>query len=93
MAIRPLNTANSQSSNYNEINNMIRQINNEATTKVFKQAAGNAIVTGKLPYEGGYGTLWYNSDGVPTGVAGVLPDGTTGMVWAKEGENVLELFN
>lgn len=93
MALRPLNTANSQASNYNEVNNMIRQINNEQTTKVFKGPIGNSIITGKLPYEGGYGTLWYSAEGVPTGVAGVLPDGTTGMVWAKSGENVLELFN
>lgn len=92
MALQPLNTANSDSSNYNQINNMVRQINKEQTTKVFKGPNGNAIVNGKLPYDGGYGTLYYDTNGIPTIVIGILPDGTTGMVIAKPGINVLDLF-
>lgn len=89
---RPVTSKNSYSQNWNEMNNMIRQLNKEQTTKAFLQPGGNAIITGKLPYEGGYGTLYYDTDNVPSIVIGVLPDGTTGLVIAKSGENVLDVF-
>lgn len=93
MSLQPISTANSTGANYNQVNNMVRQLNKEQTTKVFKGPSGsNAVITGKLPYEGGYGTLYYDADGVPTIVIGILPDGTTGMVVAKSGVDVLSLF-
>lgn len=91
--LQPLNTSNSQQANYNQINDMVRQINKEQTTKVFKQANGNAIINGKLPYDGGYGSLYYDVNGIPSIVIGILPDGTTGLVIAKAGVDVLSLFN
>lgn len=90
---RPLNTQNSKGSNYSQINDMVRQIKNEQTTKVFKQASGNAIVQGKLPYSGGYGSLYYDTNNVPRILIGIAPDGTMGMFVSKEGESVLDAFS
>lgn len=74
------------------LNANFAELDNEAVTKTFKQPSGNAIVEGKLPYDGGYGFLFYDPDGVPSIVLGILPDGTMGMVIAKEGVDVLSLF-
>ncbi len=93
MSFRPVTTRNSQTSNYGEINNALRQLNKEQTVKTFKQPGGNAIVTGKLPYSGGYGALYYDSNGVPAVIVGIAPDGTTGIFIAKEGENVIDAFS
>lgn len=89
---RPLSSQNSNSSNISQINDMIRSLNKEQQTKTFKQPSGNAIVEGKLPYEGGYGFLFYDPNGIPSIVLGILPDGTMGMVVSKEGVDVLSLF-
>jgi hypothetical protein len=78
---------------FNQLNDMVRQLNNEQTVKVFKRAGNNAIVTGKLPYDGGYGTLYYDSNGVPSIVIGIMPDGTTDLVIAKPGIDVTTLFS
>lgn len=76
-----------------QLNEWARLISNESTTRVQKSDSGNiSIITGKLPYEGGYGALYYDPDGIPSIVVGVLPDGTMGMVVAKEGVDVLSLF-
>lgn len=40
MAFRPLNSTNSQATNNNEINNMVRQLNNEQKTKIYKDNNG-----------------------------------------------------
>ncbi len=93
MAFLPVSPNNSNGSNLGQINDMIRQLNKEQTTKVFKQPGGNAIINGKLPYEGGYGSLYYDSNGIPSIVIGILPDGTTGIAIAKPGENVLDAFS
>lgn len=93
MAFRPLASSNSFKQNLGQINDMTRQFNKEQVTKTFKQPGGNAIITGKLPYDGGYGTLYYDQDNVPGIVVGVLPDGTMGLVVAKSGENVLDVFS
>ena len=93
MTFRPVISGNSYPQNLGQINDMVRTLNNEQTVKVFKQPGGSAIVTGKLPYNGGYGTLYYNSDLIPSIVIGILPDGTTGLVIAKPGEDVLDVFS
>lgn len=69
------------------------QLDNESVTKVFKQAGGNAIVEGKLPYDGGYGALYYDADGVPRIIIGIAPDGTMGIFVSKDGISVLEAFS
>lgn len=92
MTFRPITTGNSTGQNYGQINDMVRTLNKEQTTKTFKQAGGNSLVQGKLPFEGGYGSLYYDSNNIPTIVIGILPDGTTGLVIAKEGISVLDVF-
>lgn len=74
------------------MNGNFAQLDSEAVTKTFKQPSGNAIIEGKLPYEGGYGFLFYDPNGVPSIVFGILPDGTMGLVIANEGVDVLSLF-
>lgn len=92
MAFRPLTSENSQGQNYGQINDMIRSLNKEQQVKTFKQANGNAIITGKLPYSGGYGSLYYDQNNIARIVIGILPDGTTGMVVSKDGVDVLTVF-
>lgn len=93
MPLRPVTSQNSYGQNWNEVNNMIRQLNKEQTTKVFKQAGGNAIISGKLPYDGGYGSLYYDSSNIPRIIIGIQPDGTMGITVSKEGENVIDIFS
>lgn len=87
---QPLQPSTPDGQNLNQINQMIAQVNQEQTVKTFKQANGNAIVQGKLPYDGGYGSLYYGSDGTPRIVIGILPDGTVGLAVSKEGFSVLD---
>lgn len=94
MAITPVSVSNSNSSNWNTVNDAIRQLNNEQTTKVFKGTGQtNSIIEGKLPYDGGRGTLYYDTDGTPRIVIGIQPDGTVGLTISKPGESVLEVFS
>lgn len=94
MVLQPISTANSQGSNYNQLNDMVRQLNKEQTTKVFKGAGNtNAIIEGKLPYDGGYGSLYYDTDGTPRIVIGIQPDGTVGLTISKPGQSVLDVFS
>lgn len=72
------------------INANFAQLDNESVTKAFKQAGGNAIITGKLPYDGGYGSLYYDQTNTPRIIIGILPDGTMGMVIAKPNVDVIE---
>jgi hypothetical protein len=94
MVLQPLNTNNSQGANYNQINDAIRQLNKEQTVKVFKGTGNNnTIIQGKLPYDGGYGTLYYDTDGTPRIVIGIQPDGTVGLTISKPGQSVLDVFS
>lgn len=75
-------------------NTNFAQLDAEAVTKVFKGPSGkNGVITGKLPYDGGYGILIYDQNGVPSIVIGIMPDGTVDAVFAKTGENVLNVFS
>lgn len=75
------------------INNNFAQLDQESAVKAFSQAGGDAIITGELPYEGGYGSLYYDTDLIPSIVIGILPDGTTGAVFAKQGQDVVDVFS
>jgi hypothetical protein len=72
---QPLNTNNSDATNYNQVNNALRQLDKEQVTKTFKQPGGNAVINGRLPYSGGYGSLYYDSTNVPRIIVGIAPDG------------------
>lgn len=92
MAFQPLNSQNSTKSNYSQINDMVRTLNKEQTVKTYKQASGNAIIQGRLPW-GGYGQLFYDGDGIPSILIGQAPDdGRMGIWQAKPGQNVVTLL-
>lgn len=92
MSLNPVSSGNSTPANLNEINNAIRQINKEQVTKIFKQPGGNSIINGKLPYDGGYGSLYYDSNQVPRILIGIDPDGEINLVVSAPGVDVLSLF-
>lgn len=92
MAFQPLNSQNSTKSNYGQINDMVRTLNKEQTVKTYKQASGNAIIQGRLPW-GGYGQLFYDDHGIPSILIGQAPDdGRMGIWQAKPGQNVVTLL-
>lgn len=93
MSFKPLSSSNSLKQNLGQITDMVRQLNKEQTTKTFKQPGGNAIINGKLPYTGGYGSLYYDTDNIARIVIGTLPDGSMGMVVSKDAVSVLDVFS
>ncbi len=93
MSLRPLNTQNSLGSNFSQVNDMVRQLKKEQVTKVFKQPGGNAIIDGKLPYEGGYGSLYYDTNQVPGILIGIAPDGLLDICAAIDGQDVTQLYS
>jgi hypothetical protein len=74
------------------MNNNFAQLDNESVTKTFKQSGGNAIVEGKLPYSGGYGSLYYDSDNVPRILIGIAPDGEPDIGMSVTGESIVDLY-
>lgn len=93
MNFRPTSSTNSNPSNWASVNDMIRQLNKEQTTKVFKQPGGNSIVTGRLPYDGGYGSLYYDSDGTPRILIGIAPDGEIDIGVSIAGQDITTLYS
>ena len=90
----PIPGSTSQEQMLAMINRNFAELDNEGVTKVFKGQGGkNAIVEGKLPYQNGFGSLFYDANGVPRIVLGLLPDGTMGMVVSREDVDVLTLFS
>lgn len=74
------------------INNNFAQLDNENITKTFRGPSGNSIVQGRLPY-GGYGQIYYDSDGLARILIGMSPDdGRMGTWISKPGQDVLELL-
>jgi hypothetical protein len=66
----PLNSGNSLGANFNQINNIIREINSEQQTKVFKGPNNvNALISGKLPNNLGYGFQFSDTNKVPRIIA------------------------
>jgi hypothetical protein len=75
------------------INANFAQLDQEAVTKVFKQANGNVIIEGKLPFDGGYGTLYYDTSLIPRLLIGLGPDGEVNITKSKDGVSVLDVFD
>lgn len=75
------------------INGNFAQLDNESVTKTFRQPGGNAIVEGKLPYDGGYGSIYYDQNNIPIIIIGILPDGSVGIIQAKDGVDVTTLVS
>lgn len=74
------------------INNNFAQLDGETVVKTFKQPGGNSIVQGKLPYEGGYGILIYDTDLIPRILIGIAPDGEIDMAASESGEDITSLY-
>jgi hypothetical protein len=92
MALLPLSSQNSDQANLNGMNNAIRQLNKEQVTKVFKQPGGNAIVEGRLPYEGGFGSLYADSNNVWRILIGIAPDGLIDIGVSDTGYDITTLY-
>ena len=61
--LKPVIYTNSNMSNLNQINDMVRSLNKEQQVKVFKGSTGkSALVVGKYA-DGSYGTAYYDVDG------------------------------
>lgn len=78
MPLRPLGSQQDPRYVNRVADDNFRNIDNRFRTNVVRQAAGNAIIQGKLPYDGGYGTMYFDENGVPRYIIGILPDGTLG---------------
>lgn len=92
MAFRALSSQNSDRQNWGQVNDMVRQLNNEQQVKAFKGPTGtNAVVIGKMP-NGKYGILIYDGDRAVV-LIGESPDNTFGLWVSKEGEDVLDAFS
>lgn len=74
------------------ISNNFAQLDSESVTKTFKQPGGNAIIEGKLPYEGGYGILLYDSEGRPSIIIGRDPYGYMVIAAAKQNTSILDAY-
>lgn len=57
---------------------------NAATDRVKPNQVASGVTRGTQ--------LYYDANGIPSIVIGVLPDGTNGLVIAKPGQNVLDTF-
>ena len=86
--MRGVSASNSDSRNWGQVNDIIRQLDKEQVTKTFKQSGGNSIITGKLPVENSYGTLIYDSNNIARILIGTY-DGRVGIWVSKEGIDVL----
>lgn len=75
------------------INANFAQLDNEAVTKVFKRASGNAFVQGKLPGDTGYGFLMYDTNGLVAIACYVDSSGQPILKVAKEGYDALTATN
>ena len=90
----PVNPGTPLESAIAAFNNNFAQLDQESAVKSFNGASGEpSIITGELPYADGYGSLYYDPNGIPSIIIGVLPDGDIGIVAAKSGENVLDAFS
>lgn len=75
------------------INKNFAELDNENVTKVYRGANGNiAIIEGKLPYQGGFGSLYYDQNGKARILIGIDPDGDINLVVSKPDVDVLSLF-
>lgn len=76
------------------LNKNFGELDNESITKAYIGPNGRvAIIEGKLPYDGGYGSLYYDSTGTPRLLVGITPDGDVDIVKSKSGVSVLDVFN
>lgn len=89
----PINAGTSQEQVLAMVNKNFAELDNENVTKVYRGANGNvAIIEGKLPYSGGFGTLQYDQDGNSRIIIGIDPDGEVNIHVSKPGYDIVDLF-
>jgi hypothetical protein len=75
------------------INKNFGELDGEIVTKVFLGSNNRiAIIEGKLPYEGGYGALYYDSSGTKRIIIGIAPDGEIDIGVSIEGKDITTLY-
>lgn len=76
------------------LNKNFGELDGETVVKTFKGPnGGNAIIEGKLPYDGGYGALYYDSSGKSRILIGIAPDGEIDIGVSKSGFNITEQYS
>lgn len=89
MSLTPLTTSNSDSANINQVNDIVRQINNEQQTKVFYGPNNvQALVTGRLPNDLGYGIQFSDASGIPRIIAYIDANNNPVFKISESGVNV-----
>lgn len=89
----PISNSTSESQKWAMVNKNFSELDNENVTKVYRGSNGNiAIIQGKLPYSGGFGTLQYDTSGNSRILIGIDPDGEVNIHVSKAGYNILDLF-
>jgi hypothetical protein len=89
----PITAGTSQEQMLAMINKNFAELDNESTTKVFRGQNGHiAVIEGKLPYNGGFGSIYYDTDGNSRIIIGVDPDGAVNIHVSKTGHDLVSLF-
>lgn len=89
----PITSGTSREQTLSIINKNFAELDNENITKVYRGANGRvAIIEGKLPYSGGFGTLQYDQSGTARIIIGIDPDGEVNIHVSKEGYDIVSLF-
>lgn len=74
-------------------NENFRDIDNRFRVNIVRDIDGtNRIIQGKLPYSGGYGSLYYDDTGTPRIIIGIAPDGEIDIAASEDGEDITELY-
>ena len=89
----PVSSHNSNSQNWNVVNNVFRQIEREQVTKTFRQSGGNSIIQGKLPSDT-YGIEMFDSENNARILLGFAPDdGRPGLWITIDDKDVIDELN
>lgn len=92
-AIQDFDTKEQIESLVRQLNEWARQISNEDITLVKRGDDGKIrLIQGKLPYENGYGSLYYDTTETPRIIIGIDPDGETHIHVSDPGVDVTTLF-
>lgn len=72
------------------INKNFGELDSESSSKVYRGSNGQiAIIEGRLPYSGGFGSLYYDQNGKAKIVIGITPEGRCDLVIAKDDKDLL----
>ena len=76
------------------LNKNFGELDSEGTTKAYRGANGKiAVIEGKLPYSGGFGSLYYDQNNNSRILIGIAPDGEIDIAASKPGFNITEQYS